>query len=109
MNISKSKKSTANGRMADACVLILFKIYYFPVCLSPETPCDPLIEDALGLYSVTSKEERNLAKIEEINSRPGQTWRAAPTSLLGLSFSEVPTARPFILKIPSILEAIVKG
>ena len=90
MNISKSKKSTANGRMADACVLILFKIYYFPVCLSPETPCDPLIEDALGLYNEISKEERNLAKIAEINSRPGQTWTAAPTSLLGLSFSEVP-------------------
>ena len=74
--------------MADACVLILFKIYYFPVCLSPETPCDPLIEDALGLYNEKSKEERNLAKIAEINSRE-TTWTAAPTSLLGLSFSEV--------------------
>jgi len=71
--------------------LIPFKIYYFPVCLTPGNACDPLIEDALGLYNEISKEERNLAKIAEINSRdPPPTWQAAPTSLLSFSFSEVP-------------------
>ena len=66
------------------------KILFFPVCLTPGNACDPLIEDALGLYNVISKEERNLAKIAEINNRdPPPSWRAAPTSLLDDSFSEV--------------------
>ena len=49
-----------------------------------------MIEDALGLYNEISKEERNMAKIEEINNRdPPPSWVAAPTSLFGESFSEV--------------------
>ena len=70
--------------------LIPFKIYYFPVCLTPGNACDPLIEEALGLYNEISKQERNLAKIAEINNRdPPPSWIAAPNSLLGESFSEV--------------------
>ena len=44
----------------------------------------------MGLFNEVSKEERNLAKINEINNRvPPPSWLAAPTSLLGDSFSEV--------------------
>ena len=65
-------------------------INFSPVCLTPGNACDPLIEDALGLFNEVSKEERNLAKINEINKRvPPPSWLAAPTSLLDDSFSEV--------------------
>ena len=50
--------------------------------------CDPLIENALGKFSVTSVQAVNSAAILTINSRT-LSWRAGRTSLLGESFSEV--------------------
>ena len=33
-----------------------------PDCLDPSTPCDPLVEDLLGLYNELSVEDINLAR-----------------------------------------------
>ena len=52
--------------------------------------CDPLIENALGMFSVTSVETINTAVILAINDRAiPPSWKAGRTSLLGESFSEV--------------------
>lgn len=56
----------------------------------PGSVCDPLIEESLGLLVQQTVQEANFALITEINSQvPAPTWRAGPTSLLGLSFSSV--------------------
>ena len=52
--------------------------------------CDPLIEDVLGMFSVTTAETVNSAVILAINSRAiSPSWKAGRTSLVGESFSEV--------------------
>ena len=52
--------------------------------------CDPLIENTLGMFSVTSVETINSALILAINDRAiPPSWKAGQTSLFGESFSEV--------------------
>ena len=52
--------------------------------------CDPLIEDSMGMFSVTSAETVNSAVILAINGRAiSPSWKAGRTSLVGESFSEV--------------------
>ena len=59
-----------------------------PDCLSTATPCDPLIEEVLGLG--TGVRARNLARIATINQRtPTPSWTAGETSLIDSSYAEV--------------------
>ena len=59
----------------------------FSVCLT-ERSCEPLIEDHLGLSSVTGIQDINSRIIQDINSR-NLGWTAGQTSLFGESFASV--------------------